>query len=183
MPKKLKICLYPDPVLQRRCRPIEKIDAHVRELAENMLQTMHEAPGVGLAGPQVGSTLRIFVADPSGEGKSDEVYINPELEVLDPEDVGERSEGCLSLPDIRVEIVRPKRVRIRYTRLNGERVTVENDELAARIWQHEFDHLEGRLIIDRMSQIDRLANRKKLKELTDQYEKEHKPKRPPGRSR
>ena len=173
MAKQLEIVLYPDPVLRQRTRPIDKIDARIRELADRMLATMHAAPGVGLAAPQVGAAVRLFVADPSGEGQADEVYINPELEPVNPQEAGPRNEGCLSLPEIRGEITRPQRIRIRYTRLDGARITAEDDGLAARIWQHEFDHLEGNLIIDRMPAIDRLANRKLLKELSDRYEKDH----------
>ena len=160
----LKIVLYPDPVLRRPAEPIDPADAEVQAVARRMIELMHAAPGVGLAAPQVGLPWRLFVANDTGEPADDRVFINPSL--VDPTPETEvRDEGCLSLPDITCEITRPVGITIRATGLEGEAVELRSDALAARIWQHESDHLDGRLILDAMSAMDKLANRKKLREL------------------
>lgn len=156
---------YPDPVLRARARDVATVDASIRELAEEMLRIMREEDGVGLAAPQVGESLRIFVTAAQEEESSPErVYINPTI--LSFEGALEASEeGCLSLPGIRGSIRRPPTVTLRATGVDGEPFTVTSSRLLARCWQHEIDHLDGVLIIDRMSAIDRLASRKPLRQL------------------
>ena len=129
-----------------------------------MLELMHEAPGVGLAAPQVGLPWRMFVANPTGEPADDRVFIDPEI-AQPSRDVAAMEEGCLSLPEVRGEILRPCRVTIRATDLEGRRFELTSEELPARVWQHENDHLDGVLIIDKMTRMDRLANRRPLKAL------------------
>ncbi|MEX0776455.1 MAG: peptide deformylase [Phycisphaeraceae bacterium] len=160
----LTIVHYPAPVLRAKAKPIGRITEKVRSLAERMLQLMHEAPGVGLAAPQVGVSWRMFVANPTGDPADDQVFINPVLTEPSRE-MHDRDEGCLSLPDITAQIRRPKAITITATGLDGREFSLSSDELAARIWQHEIDHLDGVLIIDRMTPMDRLANARKLKEL------------------
>lgn len=164
----LAIVLYPDPVLRHQAAPVAEITAEVRQVAADMLRLMHEAPGVGLAAPQVGLAWRLFVANPSGEAGDDRVYINPELVgPIGPLEPSE--EGCLSLPGIRVEVSRPQAITIRALGLDGKLFEETSGGLLARIWQHEFDHLNGRLIIDKMSRLDRVMNTKKIKELELEY--------------
>jgi peptide deformylase len=160
-----QLVTYPDPVLRSRAREVEGIDAPIRELAGDMLRIMREEDGVGLAAPQVGATLRIFVTAAGAEESAPElVYINPSIVsfegALEPSE-----EGCLSLPGIRGTIRRPPRVTVRATGLDGEPFMRASSGLLARCWQHEIDHLDGILIIDRMSAIDRLASRRSLRQL------------------
>jgi peptide deformylase len=131
-----------------------------------MLDLMHEAPGVGLAAPQVGLPIRLFVANATGEEEDDMVFINPVITV-DGKATEDMEEGCLSLPGINASIRRPKAVTIEATDINGNRFIASSDDLPARIWQHENDHLDGVLIIDKMSPIDKMANRKAIKEMEE----------------
>lgn len=163
-PLRLRIVTYPASVLRQPARPVDEVTDEVRAVAQRMLDLMHEAPGVGLAAPQVGVSWRIFVANPTGEPGGDRVFINPEIADAS-RDVAAMEEGCLSLPEIRGEVQRPRRVTVRATDLEGERFELTSEELAARVWQHEIDHLDGVLIIDKMARMDRLANRKPLKAL------------------
>ncbi len=161
---KLRIVNYPHPVLRQKAQPVEAVTDEVREVGLRMLQLMHEAPGVGLAAPQVGLAWRMFVANATGEPADDMVFINPVLSKPSRE-VEDYEEGCLSLPQIKAEIRRPKAITITAMNLDGETVSLTSDQLPARIWQHETDHLDGVLIIDRMTAADRRANRKMIKEL------------------
>ncbi len=163
-PDQLRIVIYPDPVLRRRAQPVPQVTDEVRAVAQRMLQLMHEAPGVGLAAPQVGLSWRLFVANTTGEPANDQVYINPQLS-NPSRDLEDYEEGCLSLPDIRAEIRRPRTMTITATGLDGQTFELTNSELLARVWQHEYDHLDGVLILDRMGHLDKLANRKALRQL------------------
>ncbi len=172
--KPRSIVLYPAPVLQTRARDVERIDAWVRALVDDMVRVMKEEDGAGLAAPQVGESVRIFVVqarEPEGDRPAEPlgVYINPKILALEGA-VEPYEEGCLSLPGIRAEIRRPPIVTIEAMDLEGRTFTRTDDDILARIWQHEFDHLEGKLILDRMTPMDRLATRKKVKELRDDYE-------------
>jgi peptide deformylase len=151
-------------VLRRRAEPVERIDGTVREVARRMVQLMHEAEGVGLAAPQVGLSWRLFVARGPGEEDPVEVFLNPELEQL-PGELEDHEEGCLSLPGITAEIRRPAAVTMRALDLDGRPQDRRAEGMQARIWQHEIDHLNGVLIIDRMRAMDRIANRKPIKAL------------------
>ncbi|MEM1026675.1 MAG: peptide deformylase [Planctomycetota bacterium] len=163
-PAKLSIVHHPHPVLRQRAEPVELTD-EVCAVALRMVELMHEADGVGLAAPQVGLPWRLFVANWEGPGGIDHVFLNPELS--EPtRDTGPHEEGCLSLPDIRAEITRPLGITVTATNLNGERISMTDDGgLAARVWQHEFDHLDGVLILDRMTRLDKMANRKAIRAL------------------
>jgi len=140
-----------------------------------MIELMHEAEGVGLAAPQVSLPWRMFVTagfaevdDEDGEvdpqRHPDRVFINPSLE-LKPGPLQAMEEGCLSLPDIRCEIRRPGGATITAQNLDGETISMASEGFISRVWQHDFDHLEGVLIIDRMTPIDRIATRRTLKDL------------------
>lgn len=164
---KLRIVYYPEPVLREVAQPVAEVSDAVRAVAERMVHLMHQAPGVGLAAPQVGLPWRMFVANPEGEEggpEQDRVYINPEIVATAGGNTA-REEGCLSLPEVTVEVVRPMQATIRAMGLDGEVFEESADDLLARIWQHEYDHLDGILIIDKMSPIDRMANKRALRAL------------------
>lgn len=159
----LTIIKFPDPRLRKPTRPIEVIDERVTRLAQRMLALMKEASGIGLAAPQVGLSWRMFVCNTTGEPGDAQVFVNPRLTNM----VGsiESEEGCLSIPGVTVKVRRAARVTLIATDLEGRLVERTVGDLLARCWQHEIDHLDGRLIIDRMSEADRIATRKALKQL------------------
>lgn len=175
--KSLLLQIYPAEVLRRKAEPVAKVNAEVRAVAERMIEIMREVEGIGLAAPQVGLSWRLFVADvpPDEEDRTPDsdpptatrgpvVYVNPRLSV--PTGAPEPAEeGCLSLPRIRGDVYRPPIITITATDLKGEEFTQTGAGLLARCWQHEVDHLDGVLIIDRMTQLSRLKNRVTLKGL------------------
>ncbi len=162
-----RIVLYPDPCLRKKCEPITVFDDALAELAQRMLELMHAGHGVGLAGPQVGVCRRLFVANPTGEPGDDRVFVNPVLSDL----AGsvEAEEGCLSIPEVHVQVRRARICRVQAFDVTGQPFALEGEDLPARIWQHETDHLDGRLIIDRMNATDQIANKKPLAELEARY--------------
>jgi len=164
---KLRIVHYPAPVLRKPCAPVEAFDPELRAVAERMLELMREANGVGLAAPQVGLAWRLFVCNGSGEPDDDLVCVNPTLTELTGGD--ELEEGCLSIPGVSVTMRRATFATMEASDLDGTPFAVEADGLMARIWQHELDHLNGRLIIDSMSPTDEIANRRALKQLEADY--------------
>lgn len=159
----LKIITYPDPRLRKTCKRVEEFGPKLAELAEDMLGLMRAAQGVGLAAPQVGMQVRVFVCNVTGESKDDMVLVNPELFDLEGDIEGE--EGCLSIPDVTVTMHRANSCQLRGQNLKGKSIELNAEGLLARCFQHECDHLDGRLIIDGMSEADRIANRKVLREL------------------
>ncbi len=174
-PTSLEIRIHPDPVLRRVADPIPAVTDEVRAVARAMVELMRSADGIGLAAPQVGIPWRLFVVDvPPSEKRSPDsdpptatrgpvIYINPRLTVSGPTAAGE--EGCLSLPDIHGDVIRPTIVEIEATDLEGQRFTQRGTGLLGVCWQHENDHLDGVLIIDKMTQLSRLKNRSALREL------------------
>jgi peptide deformylase len=160
----LRVLRYPDPVLRAKAHPLSAVDDTVRAVATRMLQMLREDEGIGLAAPQVGLPWRLFVTNTFRDGDVDRVYINPTLREFSREMVL-REEGCLSLPGINAEILRPASLTITATDLDGREFSLTADDMLARVWQHENDHLDGVLIIDRMRPMDRLANRRAVKDL------------------
>jgi len=134
-----------DPVLRQKARDVTDIDGALLRLVDDMIETMYEAPGVGVAAPQVGVQKRLFVWD-IGEGAK--AMINPEI--IDSDGEWTFEEGCLSVPGLSWEIVRPKLVHVVGRDLDGNEVSYEADEFEARMFQHELDHLEGKLLVDRL---------------------------------
>ena len=165
-PRKLRIVLYPDPVLRAKAAQVPRIDDELRCVIARMTELMHQADGVGLAAPQVGLSLRLFVANATGDAADDRVFINPVL-LAPSQEIEAASEGCLSIPEVRGEVRRPRAITIEACDERGEKFTLTSDALPARIWQHEVDHLDGVLILDRMSPLDKLANRRRIKQLED----------------
>ncbi len=165
----LAIVEYPAPVLRKRCEPITEFGEPVAFLARRMCELMHSRNGVGLAGPQVGLALRIFVWNPTGGVGDDHVSINPELSEFEGQAEGE--EGCLSIPDVTVHVKRAVAAKLTAFDVGGSQYEIAGQDLMARIWQHENDHLDGRLILDFQSPGEEIAHRKVLKELTSKYKK------------
>lgn len=143
-----------DPVLREPARDVETFDASLRRLSEQMLEAMYAAPGVGLAANQIGLTIRMFVYDP-GNGSGPGTVCNPALSGLEGEQA--EDEGCLSIPGLYFATTRALRVRLVGTGLDGRPLSLEGEGLLARIFQHEIDHLNGMLFIDRLSEPDRRA--------------------------
>ena len=153
----LPIITLPDPILRQTSSAVERVDDDLRQLMDDMLETMYEAPGIGLAAIQVGIPKRLIVldvADHDAEGKQPLVMVNPEI-VQRGSELKSYEEGCLSIPDVKVEIERPSTVIVRYVDRNAEQQTLEADGLLATAIQHEVDHLDGRLIIDFLSRLKR----------------------------
>ena len=170
-----RIIKYPDPRLRRKSAAIKVFDESVATLARRMLELMHAGKGVGLAGPQVGVCRRIFICNPTGEPADDMVLINPEI--TDLIGAAEAEEGCLSVPEVLVKVRRARKCRIRAYDLDGKPFTRDAEDLLARICQHELDHLEGRLIVDRMNDTDRIAYKKRLADLEAEYRRDNHRKR------
>ena len=168
-----KYCLtkYPTPVLLERAQPVEVFDDNLRVLAERMVDIMVETQGVGLAGPQAGVNLRIFVASIDGTKENAKVYINPTIKVEGS--IVTNEEGCLSLPGIYGKIKRYRNCTVTAQDLDGNEFTETGEGLQARIYQHEYDHLEGRMIKDRLGAAAKIRAKRKLKQLEEEYGQTH----------
>ncbi len=164
----LRIIHYPSAILRQKAKSVPAVNDEVRAVAARMIELMKAEKGVGLAAPQVGLPWRMFVTEVPEDGEV-RVYVNPTLRIL-PGARDLREEGCLSIPNIHVEIERPLTAALTAIDLDGHPVEREVTGFVARVWQHEFDHINGVLIIDKMSPVDRLANRKVLKELEAERE-------------
>jgi len=159
-----KILVAPDPRLRVVSTPVEKVDDKLRALMDDMLETMYDAPGIGLAAIQIGVPLRVIVMDLAGEGEAPapRYFVNPEI--LDPSDkTTGYEEGCLSVPDAYDEVQRPETCRVRYLDYDGNPCEIEAEGLLATCIQHEMDHLEGVLFIDHLSRLKRDRILKRLK--------------------
>ena len=176
---KLRIVLYPDPVLREPCQPVSRFGAPLRALGARMLELMHAGKGIGLAAPQVGLAVRMFVCNHTGNPEDDRVYIDPEL--IDLVGSAEADEGCLSLPDVTVPVRRAQSVTLIARDVEGKALRVTGTDLEARVWLHETDHLDGHLIIDHMPTSAELANRRILKQLKADYDARNKNRQDPSR--
>jgi peptide deformylase len=176
----LPIVQYGNPVLRERCQPVEEVTDEIRALVSDMLETMYDANGVGLAAPQVGVPIRLAVVDVAhdpecvsflrvnGSDASLEsimplVFVNPELEL--GTDKERDTEGCLSIREMRAEVTRPIEVKATLPQLDGSVLVIETDGLLSRAIQHETDHLNGVLFIDRLSPATKLSIKRKLRRL------------------
>ncbi|MDO3387719.1 peptide deformylase [Gilvimarinus sp. SDUM040013] len=160
----LEILEFPDPRLRTIAKPVENVDDSVRELIDNMFETMYAAPGIGLAATQVNVHRRIVVMDISEDQSEPRVLINPEVTVLG-DDAAPYDEGCLSVPGFYESVDRPTQIRVDALDRDGKSFTLEPDGLLAVCIQHELDHLNGKLFVDYISQIKRQRIRKKLEKL------------------
>jgi len=183
---KREIVLYGDPVLRRKAQPVEEVTPELQQLAEDMLETMYEASGIGLAAPQIGEAIQLAIVDINFEseepllsylridGQDVElsecmplIFINPQLKPK-----GEKQgmeEGCLSMPDLRSEVIRSSELVADLELLDGKKIRLETDGLLARAIQHEVDHLNGVLFIDRLSSAVKLRAKRELKKLQQEW--------------
>lgn len=159
----LEIKKYPEKILGIKAEPVKKIDSNILRLIDDMVETMYAAPGVGLAAPQVGVSLRVMVVDVSTKEKGSGliVLINPEIISIEGE--SEEEEGCLSVPDYRSQIKRDEMIIVRGLNREGREIEIEGKGLLSRALQHEIDHLNGTLIIDRVSPIKREMFKKRFR--------------------
>ncbi len=178
----LEITQYGNPILRKKCSNVEPVDDDVRKLADDMIETMEDAHGVGLAAPQIDKDIRMAVVDVShdpecvsflkvngADAKMEDVmplvFINPELELDGPREI--ETEGCLSIRDIQAKVKRPSIVRASLPQLDGSVLEIEADGLLARALQHEVDHLNGILFVDRISPAAKVSVKRKLKRLSN----------------
>ena len=168
----LPIRLYPDPVLRVRCRPVEVFDRELARLVADMTETMHAAPGIGLAANQVGVETQVALVDLSVGERDEEllVLVNPELLAQEGED--DDVEGCLSIPDFTEKVTRPQSVRVAAADAVGRRFQIEAEGLLARAICHEMDHLAGVLFTDRLRGLRRERGRRALKRLLGDPERD-----------
>ena len=163
----LEIVLYPDPVLKKVASPVEEVTEDIKQLLEDMAETMYDAPGIGLAAPQIGKSIRAMVVDVGIDEETGErtLYklVNPEI--VDSSGKASGEEGCLSIPDIREVVDRSEKVTVEALDENGQPVRVEADGLLSICLQHEIDHLDGVLFIDKLSRLKKEVMRGKLKKL------------------
>jgi peptide deformylase len=166
------LIILPDPILRQVSKPVERVDDELRKLSDDMLATMYDAPGIGLAAIQIGIPLRMLVIDLAKEDETPQphVVINPEI-VARGEGVNVHEEGCLSIPDYYAEVERPDTVTVRYLDKEGKQQEMAADGLMATCLQHEIDHLNGVLFIDHISKLKRDMVVRKFKKLAREKEK------------
>ena len=162
----LPIIVLPDPILRKKSAPVERIDASLKKLAEDLFATMYDAPGIGLAAPQVGISRRLIVMDPARdeEAKTPLTMVNPEI-LFRGDEMRLHDEGCLSIPDTTAEVERPALTRVSYLDLEGKKQEIELEGIWSTLVQHEIDHLDGVLFIDYLSRLKRNMIVKKFTKL------------------
>ena len=164
----LHVIHYPDPRLSEVATAVQEFGPDLKALTERMFELLFQSRGVGLAGPQVGLTLRLFVSSPGFDPADRRVYVNPRIIHADGKQ--ECEEGCLSLPGISCKIKRYAAVTVEAQDADGNRFEESGAELQARIYQHEIDHLDGILLVNRMGTVARMANRRIIKELEEEFQ-------------
>ncbi|MGM0564714.1 MAG: peptide deformylase [Pseudomonadota bacterium] len=162
----LDILHFPDPRLRQPCRPVEQVDDDIRQLVDDMFETMYEAPGIGLAAIQVNVHQRLLVTDVSEDQSEPLVFINPEI--IEADGVEVTQEGCLSVPGFYEEVERAEHIVVRALDRQGESFELSCDGLQAVCIQHEIDHLDGKLFVDYLSPLKRTRIQKKLEKLKKQ---------------
>ena len=166
----MQIVKYPDPFLRRATQPVTQFDAELQALVTSMFEVMYDLRGVGLAGPQVGLDRRLFVLNPTGDRKDRDqemAFVNPRI-LSRGKQLEFGDEGCLSVPGIYAEVERPHDVVVAYQDVTGAEGELAADGFLARIIQHEHDHLEGVLFVDRLTPVDKIRVRTKLQDLERQ---------------
>ncbi|OGD17929.1 MAG: peptide deformylase [Candidatus Aminicenantes bacterium RBG_16_63_16] len=159
----LKIVTYGDPVLTRRAEPVKDIDDDIRVLAHNMVLTMHAAPGIGLAAPQVSVSRRVITVDLSVGENPEELHILVNPEIMEKEGEVYTEEGCLSVPGVEERVRRPAKVKVRGLDLEGREKVLTAEGTLARAFCHEIDHINGRLFIENLTPLKKALVKKKLK--------------------
>lgn len=167
---KIQILHYPDPRLREHARDLKDVDSFLKELTARMGELMREAQGVGLAATQLGLPFRFIILNPTLEPGKFEGFVNPEI--VRKEGKLYEEEGCLSLPGLFAKVRRFERVTVRATLLTGETVELNAEAMPARIWQHELDHLDGGLFIDRIGPATRIMLSGRLREMEEQFQQE-----------
>ncbi|OQX95789.1 peptide deformylase [candidate division KSB1 bacterium 4572_119] len=162
---KLRVIKYGNPILRLKAKKVEVHDDNIKQLIKNMVEVMGEEEGIGLAAPQVAESIALLVIDHSliDEEGEPTAYLNPEI--LTAEGESEMEEGCLSIPDIREEVKRPETITVKYQNVEGQLFEKQVDGLLARVLQHEIDHLNGVLFVDRISSMKKQLLKKKLKSI------------------
>ncbi|WP_425407459.1 peptide deformylase [Hwanghaeella sp.] len=165
----LPILVAPHPVLKTKCKPVDEVTPELAKLMDDMLETMYDAPGIGLAAPQVGVSKRILVIDVARQDEDPQPLkmANPEI-IWESEELGVYEEGCLSFPEQYAEVQRPARVKVRYLDQNNEAQELDADGLLATCIQHEMDHLEGIVFVDHLSTLKRNMILRKMKKALKQ---------------
>ena len=160
----LEIKLLPDPILRKKASPLEKVSEEVKTILNDMAETMYDAPGIGLAGNQVGILMRLVVMDCSTDEEDPNLIkmINPEI-INSSDEKEELEEGCLSIPDHKSIVKRPAKVKVKYLNIDGIEQTLDAEGLLAACVQHEIDHLNGKLFIDYLSPLRRQLITRKMK--------------------
>ena len=166
----LPIRQYPDPVLRRECPPVESFDDELRRIAADMVETMHAAPGIGLAAPQVGIETRLAVVDLSAGEDPEAVHVLVNPRILDTDGSGVELEGCLSIPDLSDKVSRPMRILVEAQDLDGRPMRFEAEEWLARAICHEVDHLDGILFTDRLRGLRKEKAKRALRRLREESE-------------
>jgi peptide deformylase len=162
MPRK-EILIYPEPELKAKADAIENIDLDIVNLADEMAEAMYKAPGVGLAAPQVGCSKRLILVDPTAKKESDSLLVMVNPVIIEQEGIVEDSEMCLSVPEVSVDVKRAERILVTGVNLKGKEIRIEAEGFLARIFQHEIDHLNGKVILDYASTLKRAIYLKKRK--------------------
>ena len=168
----LEIKLLPDPILRKKASPLEKVSEEVKTILNDMAETMYDAPGIGLAGNQVGILMRLVVMDCSTDEEDPNLIkmINPEI-INSSDEIEELEEGCLSIPDHKSIVKRPANVKVKYLNIDGIEQTLDAEGLLAACVQHEIDHLNGILFVDHISRIKRDMILRKVKKQLRENEK------------
>ena len=162
MAKKLKILIFPDPRLRKVAEKVLKFDKSLQSLADDMLLTMYDANGIGLAATQVDQHVRLVVMDLSDDRNEPRIFVNPSYKVVQNHDLFEFEEGCLSIPGFNETISRPNKIELKWQDINGNEHNEEPEGLLTVCIQHEIDHLEGKLMVDYVSALKRDRIRSKL---------------------
>ena len=160
-----KILTFPDPKLREVAKEVTNFDSNLKELANDLLETMYEFKGIGLAAIQIGVNKRIIVADISDEKQEPHIFVNPKIKVLNENKKGGYDEGCLSIPGFYEEVIRPTQVEISFQNLSGKNEKLIPEGLLGVVVQHETDHLDGKLMVDYISSVKRQRIRSKLLKL------------------
>lgn len=160
-----KILTFPDPKLREVAEEVTNFDSNLKQLADDLLDTMYEFKGIGLAAIQIGVRKRIIVADISEERQEPHIFVNPKIKILNENKKGGYDEGCLSIPGFYEEVIRPTQVEISFQNLSGENKKLIPEGLLGVVVQHETDHLDGKLMVDYISSVKRQRIRSKLLKL------------------
>ena len=160
-----KILTFPDPKLREVAKEVTEFNSDLKSLAEDLIETMYEFKGIGLAAVQIGVNKRVIVADVSEEKKEPFIFINPKIKILNEDEKGSYDEGCLSIPGFYEEVVRPTQVEISFQNLSGKKQEIIPEGLLGVVVQHETDHLDGKLMVDYISSVKRQRIRSKLLKL------------------